>query len=143
MKAQPECLACFMSQALRTARLASSSEAVHRAVMDETATSLPGMNLSVSPATLSIALYQSAIDHSGNVDPFYEQKRAQNALALELEPELRQLIADSKDPLDTALHIAAAGNTIDLGALAAHSLSRMIAWLTVPSPSLRAWARRT
>jgi uncharacterized protein with ATP-grasp and redox domains len=111
-----------MSQALRTARLASPSEAVHRAVMDETAASLPGMNLSVSPATLSIALYQSAIDHSGNADPFYEQKRAQNALALELEPELRQLIADSKDPLDTALHIAAAGNTIDLGALAAHEI---------------------
>lgn len=122
MKATPECLACFMSQALRTARLASPDETVHVAVMQETAASLPGMDLNVSPAALSMGLYQSAIDHSGKADPFYEQKREQNALAMEFLPELEQLVAESEDPLDTALHIAAAGNTIDLGALAAHEI---------------------
>lgn len=122
MKAQPDCLACFMNQALRTARLATANETVHRDVLAETAASIPAMNLAVSPATLSIALYQSVIQHSGVADPFYQQKREQNALAMSLESEMRHLIADSDDPLLTALHVAAAGNTIDLGALQAHEI---------------------
>ncbi|MFM1920390.1 MAG: hypothetical protein RLZZ303_2024 [Candidatus Hydrogenedentota bacterium] len=122
MKAQPDCLACFMNQALRAARLATPEETVHREVLADTAAAIPAMDLNVSPATLSIALYESAIARSGNADPFYQQKREQNALALGLEDELRDLIAQSADPLDTALHVAAAGNTIDLGALQSHEI---------------------
>lgn len=123
MNAQPDCLACFMAQSLRAARLASADAAVHRAVMDETAASLPAMDVAISPATLSMNLYQSVIRNSGVADPFYQQKREQNALALSLEPELRAMVAASEDSLLTALHIAAAGNTIDLGALQAHEIN--------------------
>jgi uncharacterized protein with ATP-grasp and redox domains len=111
-----------MAQSLRAARLATGDPSVHRAVMDDTAASIPAMDLGVSPATLSIDLYQSVIRHSGVADPFYQQKREQNALALSLEADIREMVAASDDPLLTALHAAAAGNTIDLGALQAHEI---------------------
>jgi len=115
VKATLDCLECFLRQALRAARIASDDPAVHRRILDETARRIPEMDLAKSPAVLSQVIYELTALFSGRPDPYCEHKRAQNALALALEPELRRLVSESADPLDTALHVAAAGNVIDLG----------------------------
>jgi uncharacterized protein with ATP-grasp and redox domains len=42
-------------------------------------------------------------------------KRKTNAAAMAMLPELRNILAEAEDKLDVALHLAAAGNIIDLG----------------------------
>lgn len=122
MKSTLDCLECFVKQALRAARIATNDEAVHRRILDEAGRRLPELDMSKSPAVLSQFIYELNASLSGKPDPYLEMKRAQNALALELEGELRHMVRESDDPLDTALHVAAAGNVIDLGTLHADDI---------------------
>ena len=137
MKAELECLECSLRQALRAARMACDDPAVHRQVMDAVAGDIPGMDLNESPAVLSLGLYRYARELSGNPDPYKAIKAEQNAMALELEPELDALVASSGTPLLTAIRLAAAGNIIDLGIMHVHEIDPrqviMKAMNTVPA----------
>lgn len=117
MKSTLECLECFVRQAVRAARIASDDPAVHRRVLDGVCRRIPGMNLDEVPPMLSAVIYDLVAEHSGKPDPYAELKREQNALALSIEDDLRRMVHESADPLDTALHVAAAGNVIDLGTM--------------------------
>ena len=86
-----------------------------RKIVDETARRIPAMDLSRPPAELMLPAYNLATEITANADPYRELRRIQNESALAIEPELRALIQASSDPLSTALHLAAAGNIIDLG----------------------------
>ena len=122
MKATLDCLECFMKQALRAARIATDDEAVHRQLLEEAGAGLAGLDLRRSPAVLSQYIYERNASLSGKADPYLEMKRDQNALALGLEADLRAMVRASEDPLDTALHVAAAGNVIDLGTMHADDI---------------------
>lgn len=122
MKSEPDCLACIMGQALRAARTATDDPALQRAIMDETSRRLPTLDLNDSPASISMIAYEIAAEIANNPDPFRAQKRQQNLLAQSLEEEMRARIADADDPLHTALHLAAAGNVIDLGIFQEHEI---------------------
>lgn len=115
MKATLDCLECIASQALRAARVATTDPDLQRQILDETVKRIPAMDLFKTPAELSLVIYQLAAALTGNDDPYQALKHEQNAAALQLEPELRTIVETSPDPLDTALHLAAAGNIIDLG----------------------------
>jgi hypothetical protein len=122
MKSELDCLDCIMGQALRAARTATSDPALQRAILDETSRRLPTLDLDDSPASISMVAYEVAAEIANNPDPFKAQKQQQNALAQGLEMEMREMIAQSDDPLHTALHLAAAGNVIDLGIFQEHEI---------------------
>ena len=115
MKATLDCLECIAKQALRAARVATDDPEVQRRILDDTVARIPAMDLNDSPASLSMVAYQLAARHTGQGDPYAALKRAQNDLALSLEAVMRERIQASPAPLSTALHLAAAGNVIDLG----------------------------
>ncbi|MCF6284275.1 MAG: ARMT1-like domain-containing protein, partial [Candidatus Hydrogenedentes bacterium] len=96
--------------------------ATQRRILDETLAKIPAMDTDNSPAYLSMVAYQLAAKLSDNADPYKELKRAQNELALSLEDKMRTRIQESDAPLETALHLAAAGNVIDLGILESHEI---------------------
>jgi len=104
-----------MKQALRAARIATDNPEIQRRILDETAKRIPTMSLEDSPAEVSLCVYELAAHFSGNPDPYKELRRMQNEEALRMEPALRLLLASTDDRLSTALHLAAAGNVIDLG----------------------------
>jgi damage-control phosphatase, subfamily I len=115
LKSTLECLECAVAQALRTARVATDDSEIHRRIVDETARRIPGLDLDNSPAVNSLCAYEITAELSGNVDPYKQARHDQNEQALALEPDLRKLLDDSDDRLEMALHLAAAGNIIDLG----------------------------
>lgn len=51
--------------------------------------------------------------YTNNPDPYSEEKRENNEQALRMLPDLEKIILKSKDPFNTALRIAIAGNIID------------------------------
>lgn len=122
MKSTLDCLECIAKQALRAARIATDDPIRQRRIMDETLRQIPSLDLNDSPAWISRIAYAMTTEHSGNPDPYRDAKRAQNALALEFEPELRRMVGESSDPLMTALHLSAAGNIIDLGTMQHHEI---------------------
>jgi len=54
--------------------------------------------------------------HSGNEDPYLDEKKHSNDMALGMYDELKEKVRTSADPVDTALRLAIAGNIIDYGA---------------------------
>lgn len=115
MKSELDCLHCLMRQAVNTVRLATSDPELQREVIDRTAAWIQEADLARSPAAVSTVVYRIVSDVTGVADPYAEIKESTNREALRLAPALTRMIAAAADPLDVALHVAVAGNVIDVG----------------------------
>lgn len=126
MKAKPECDACFLRQAEDAARrlgLDSATTANLRvAVADELAATPTGL----TPPVRASRVHALVRERSGSPDPYRAAKAEATRHALGLYPRLRDLVARSPDPLDTALRLAIAGNIIDLGVAADYDLEASV-----------------
>lgn len=122
MKATLDCLGCIPVQTVRAAQIATPNSELQRHILEEVLATIPQMDIDECPAVLSLVAYETASRLSGNPDPYAPLRREQNAAALALEPELRAMVASSEHPLETALHLAAAGNIIDLGTQGEHQI---------------------
>jgi uncharacterized protein with ATP-grasp and redox domains len=71
--------------------------------------------LTASPAEVSQAAYDVAMELSGVADPYREEKARYNEFALGMYGELKERVRRAGDPLRTAAKLAVAGNVIDLG----------------------------
>lgn len=115
MNTNAECIPCIFSQALRIAKKISDDPADNLDYMVQLAKWLGEADFKNNPSVLSQPAYELANKLTNNRDLFLEEKKQSNKIALSVKPTLRKIIDSSDDPLDTALHAAAAGNTIDLG----------------------------
>lgn len=117
MRAKPDCIPCFLRQALTTARMVTDDEAVHERVLCEVMRRMADkVDLSLSPAVLSTEAARIAAQSLGVYDPYAEVRRRFNEMCLDMYPRLKGMVERSPDPLHTAIKLAAAGNVIDLGA---------------------------
>ena len=115
MKATPDCIPCLFRQALNTARIASADPRVHARILRQVAQSAARVSLAHTPAAYSQPAYAIVAQVTGRADPYARLKREHNRAALRLLPKLERLVRRSPDPLKAAIHLAAAGNVIDLG----------------------------
>lgn len=118
MKVGLDCLPCIMRQALRAARAATTDEALQRQVLYEVARLIPQFPLDVSPPELAQQVYRLITRLTGNSDPYREEKRRANEVALKLYPRLKEVVRASDDRLLAACKFAIAGNSLDLGSQA-------------------------
>ena len=88
MKTSVDCLACFMGQALRVARISTADEAVHLEVARVVAALLPQMEMSLTPPENSVAVYATIARVTGCPDPYLAIKKASNDQALAILPDL-------------------------------------------------------
>lgn len=115
MKAKADCILCLFNQALNTVRFVTRDPAVHERTLRRVAAETARQTLNQTPTALSQHVYRIVSEVTGIKDPYARQKHETNRIALRLLPEIRRMVARSRDPLDAALHAAVAGNIIDLG----------------------------
>lgn len=115
MKADLDCLECMLKQGLNTIRLVTSDENIQRQLIDRIAIKIPQCDLNLSPALISKYVYDIISEETGIRDPYEQNKKQTNEEALKLLPKLENIILEASDPLVAALHLAVAGNIIDLG----------------------------
>lgn len=115
MKSDLECLVCMLKQAMNTVRIVTKDEHLHREVMNRVAKTIRQTNLKFSPALISKPAYDIVSEVTGVDDPFKGIKAQTNREALKILPQLKTLVDEAHDPLDEALHLAVAGNIIDIG----------------------------
>ncbi len=115
MKSDLDCLLCLMRQALNTVRLATSDRELQRKVINLTAEWIKKADLSRSPADISTRVYRIVSEVTGVKDPYSKIKEKTNREALKMALKLRSFIDRSSDPLKSAIHLAVAGNIIDVG----------------------------
>ncbi|MBE9482282.1 MAG: DUF89 family protein [Chloroflexi bacterium] len=109
-----DCLPCLLRQALAAARAATEDENIHRKVIDSVAVMIPQFPSGLRPPEIAQRGYKVIYQITGNSDPFHQVKIEANREVLALYPRLKEVVADSSDPLLMACKLAIAGNSIDL-----------------------------
>ena len=115
MRTYIDCIPCFVSQALRAGRIATSDEPKLKKLLDEIGLMLRDVPLESSPPETGMLIYEKVREITGVFDPYKELKRASTEKALALYPALKKKVEKSNDKLLTAIRIAIAGNVIDFG----------------------------
>ena len=115
MKIYLDCYPCFIRQALHASRLAGGNFNQQHQVVIKTMTLLGKLRPGITPPEMACQVHRIVREEISATDPYKEVKHASTQAALGLYPKLRQLVANSKDPLDTAIRISIAGNIIDFG----------------------------
>lgn len=110
-----DCISCFVRQALDAARFVTDDEQVHKEVIDQVLTMVADLDMSQSSPEIAQQIHRLIRKLVGSDDPYYQVKKQFNSLALKLYPSLRKQIINSKDPFETAVRFAIAGNIIDFG----------------------------
>lgn len=126
MRTYLDCLPCFLSQALRAARIATDDEALIKRVLDEVGMMLRDIPLDSTPPESGRRIYRKVAEITGTRDPFRGLKDESTRQALALYPSLKGRVEASSDRLATAIRLAIAGNVIDFGPNRAFDLEREI-----------------
>ncbi len=126
MRASPDCYPCFLIQALKTSRMATSDEKKIRSIMNEVSAAITQFPSAASPPEISRKVYGIISRKTGINDPYRKIKQRCTKQALSLLPEMKMLIAASRDRLLTAIKLSIAGNVIDFGANADFDLKKDI-----------------
>ncbi len=116
MKTYLDCFPCFLSQALRAARIATDDEMKIKRVLDEVGMMLKDIPLESTPPETGRLIYRIVREITGNNDPYKEIKEESTKVALGLYPSLKAKVEESDNELLLAIKIAVAGNVIDFGA---------------------------
>ncbi len=114
MKTYLDCFPCFLDQALRAARIATSDEKKVKEVLDEVGMMLKDIPLESSPPESGRLVYRKVSEITGNKDPYKEIKTQalKNPVIVSF---LKDQVQKSHDSLITAIRVAIAGNVIDFG----------------------------
>ncbi|HDZ23764.1 MAG: DUF89 family protein [Deltaproteobacteria bacterium] len=126
MKTYLDCFPCFINQALRAARIATTDEAKIKRVMDEVGAMFREISLESPPPATGRLVYQKVHLITGNPDPYGQLKDLSTRNALALYPRLKALVGESENRLLMAVRIAIAGNVIDFGTNRAFDMEREV-----------------
>ncbi len=115
MKIYLDCIPCFMQQALRAGRMATSDEKKLKLILDKTGDMVKTISMYATPAEIGMMVYRIVNEVTGVNDPYKNIKQQHIKETKSIYPELEKIVASSDDKLLTAIKIAIAGNIIDLG----------------------------
>lgn len=107
------CLPCVIRQALEAAVRATTDETQHEEVLRKATLAVSSFPLDQPSPVMIGAIHKIVRDVTGQDDPYREAKEICNRNAMSLYPQMKTLIRQSQDPIETALRLAIAGNVID------------------------------
>ena len=115
MRTYIDCYPCVIRQAIEAARMAGASSSQTRQIVLETLDILKDLPEGATSPEIVTQVQQLVREHTGSNDPYLRVKQEATLKALGMLPELRGIIAASKDPVETAIRLSVAGNIIDFG----------------------------
>jgi len=115
MKTYLDCIPCAIRQVLDTVRLTTNDEKTHEQVLREALRLACELDFRQSPPAMAQKIHRFIREKTGVKDPYLEIKKRFNKSALQMYPDLKKRIETSKDPFETAVRLAIAGNIIDFG----------------------------
>lgn len=129
MKLKPTCIACNFNAALAAIRELTVQESIMKELVAEVMQipAMRGLDWDMTGSDLVEAVFRKITIASDNSDPFRQTKERQNERCLELYPWLKSLVADSENPLSTAVNLAIVANSIDpMGYQSSQDLEQVI-----------------
>lgn len=115
MKTAPECVVCFMKQALLAAQHMTGDPADTINALKRATELISDLDREKSPPENDTLLVKAVRSYFGQEDPYRAEKKHYNALALSVYDALVSYVRNAPDLLEAAARFAAAGNVMDLG----------------------------
>lgn len=115
MKLHLECVPCYIRQALDAAKMATKDEKLQEQILRESIIAASEFDIDSSGFILQAKIKKVMGKILPATDPYREVKEKYNRIVLDLGDDIKKIIRDSKDPFETSLRIALAGNVIDFG----------------------------
>jgi len=115
MRTYLDCFPCFLRQALDAARFATDDKEVHKRVIQNVLRLATQTDMHNPPPVIGQHVHRLIRQVTGKEDPYHEQKRRSNELALRLYAEMKQDVEEAANPLEAAIRLAIAGNILDFG----------------------------
>ncbi len=116
MELHLDCIPCLVRQTLDAARHLELESATARTLLRQTLELLPELDWDLPPPVIAREIHRAIRELTGDPDPYLRKKISDTETALELLPEIEEIVAASEHPLLTAVMFSIAGNAIDLGA---------------------------
>ena len=113
MPAALDCYLCLLRQSLEAARYATTEESVQRAVLESAIKRVLEAGFDAPPPKIGRAIHRLIKEITGNPDPYLNEKKRFNRAMFEQLPRMRGYVAAADDPLEMAVKLAIAGNSID------------------------------
>ena len=122
MRLQLECIPCLIRHGFDIS-VQTADPAVRERFLREVLAWASHLNYDQFPPLAAREMYAMLRRVTGIDDPFARIKEISNTKALAMYPGLKERVAVARDPFDTALRLALAGNMIDYGRSAADGLN--------------------
>ncbi|OYD16679.1 hypothetical protein CH330_02145 [candidate division WOR-3 bacterium JGI_Cruoil_03_51_56] len=110
-----ECLPCAIRQCRQIVKMVGGNEELERKAVERAGAVAKGLSLDEPPSTYTSRILLAVMSLLDSSDPFKQMKAEQNRAARPVAEKADREIAESPEPLKTALMLAAAGNVIDPG----------------------------
>ncbi|MBN1825413.1 MAG: DUF89 family protein [Candidatus Eisenbacteria bacterium] len=122
MRTYLDCYPCFMRQALDALGRITEDEEEQLRILQGVTEEIASFDPTSTPPEMAQRIHRILRRETGLDDPYREAKEESTRHALALYPELKRIVEESDDPLETAIRVSVAGNIIDLGATAEYDL---------------------
>ena len=116
MKTQFEGIPCIVNSYLRLVETGVIPESRQEAILRQLLQYLSQVDYNQSPPMMGRVLQRMIRESLQDPDPYHQIKEKYNRMMLELYPSFQEIVTNSKDPFDSAMRLAVAGNVIDFGA---------------------------
>lgn len=113
MRTYPDCIPCLVRQALDALRMVGADDEVTCRAMKRVLAEAAEFEMSKSPPEMARNTHRIIREETGNPDPYLKIKKHSTGEALKLEGMVRGKIANSDNPLRSAVRFAIAGNVMD------------------------------
>ena len=121
MQTYLDCYPCLLRQALSAARRAGANHTLQHNLMSQVLGLLQEIAPGDTPPAIAWRVHRAVRSATGAADPYRKAKAVSTRQALALYPRLKETVAASTDPLETAVRLSIAGNIIDYGVSDEHA----------------------
>lgn len=123
MKTYHDCIPCFVKQTISVLEMINCNENDSKKILRTVLQHMSRIDFHLTPPEMARTIHRLIRETSGNADPFSDEKKRDQNLALQVLPQLEQNMLLSDDPFKSAILLAIAGNSIDHGVY--HDLSEL------------------
>ncbi len=115
MKLHNECFVCLFKQALEAGKFATKDEKKIRKILFDFASKIPEINLDLTTPAIIEEIHRNIKNELGINDPYLNYKKKHMKIAGEFYPQVKNLLKNRENKIETALLMSAIGNSIDSG----------------------------
>jgi uncharacterized protein with ATP-grasp and redox domains len=115
MRIYTGCIPCFARQAVEAAEMSTDDIALRQTIIRDALRSMAELPFEKTPPHAGMIIHRIVKRYFGKIDPYKDLKDLYNRKALDLFPEMKGIVENADNRLETAARLAIAGNNIDFG----------------------------